>query len=158
MHSEPQQEHRWLQKLIGEWTTEHTAPTAPDASAENMQGRESVRSLGDLWVLCEGEGEMPGGGIARSLMTLGYDPTRQRFVGSFVASMMTHLWVYEGELDAAGKVLTLNTVGPKFDGEGMANYRDVIEFHDDNYRTLSAYVQDDNGQWQRMFVAHYRRK
>lgn len=26
--------------------------------------------------------------------------------------MMTHLWIYEGSLDQAGRVLTLDTEGP----------------------------------------------
>ena len=45
-------------------------------------------------------------------MTLGYDPVQKRFVGTFIGSMMTHMWIYNGTLDAAGKVLTLDTEGP----------------------------------------------
>ena len=42
--------------------------------------------------------------------------------------MMTHLWVYDGALDAAGKVLTLDAEGPSFTGDGTtAKYQDVIE-------------------------------
>jgi hypothetical protein len=59
-------------------------------------------------------------------MTLGYDPAKKRFVGSFVASMMTFLWLYDGELDAAQKVLKLDAEGPSFAGEGkMAKYVDA---------------------------------
>ena len=34
------------------------------------------------------------------IMTLGYDPQKKRFVGTLIGSMMTHLWVYDGALDA----------------------------------------------------------
>jgi hypothetical protein len=62
-------------------------------------------------------------------MTLGYDPQTQRFVGSFVASMMTHLWPYNGTLNAEGTVLTLDAEGPSFAGDGAtAKYQDIIEF------------------------------
>jgi hypothetical protein len=33
----------------------------------------------------------------------------KRFVGTFVGSTMTHLWVNEGVLEAAGRALTLDT-------------------------------------------------
>ena len=62
---EPQEEHRWLQKLIGEWTFDGEATMGPDQPAETFTGRERVRSLGDLWVLAEGEGVTPEGGIDR---------------------------------------------------------------------------------------------
>jgi hypothetical protein len=114
MKSEPQAEHRWLQKLVGEWTYEHEASMAPDKPKETFRGTESVRSLGGLWTVGEGTGDMPGGGTSKSVMTLGYDPQRKRFVGTFIASMMTYLWVYEGTLDASRKVLTLDTEGPNF--------------------------------------------
>ena len=56
---------------------------------------------------------MPGCGPSTTIMTLGYDPQKERFVGTFVASMMTHMWHYNGSLDAAEKVLTLDTEGPE---------------------------------------------
>ena len=64
MNTEPQKEHGWLQKLVGEWTSEAEATMEPGKPPETFRGTESVRSLGGLWVLAEGQGEMPGGGTA----------------------------------------------------------------------------------------------
>ena len=69
----------------------------------------------------------------KSIITLGYDPAKQRFVGSFIASCMTHLWPYEGTLDATGKVLTLDSEGPSFSGDGTTvKYQDIVEIVDDD--------------------------
>ena len=158
MMSVPQDEHRWLQQLVGEWTYETEASMGPDKPAEKFAGTESVRSLGGLWVLAEGQGEMPGGGAATMLMTLGFDPRKGRYVGTWVGSMMTHLWVYDGEMDADGKVLTLTAEGPGMDPEGkMANYRDVIEVVSDDERTMSAFIQGDDGEWRQFMTTRYRR-
>ena len=158
MHSEPQREHQWLQKLVGEWTVEIEATMQPGQPPEQHRGTESVRSLGGLWTIGEGTGAMPGGGEAKSIMTLGYDPRTERYRGTFVASMMTHLWIYDGELDAAEHVLTLNTEGPSMAGNGtMAKFRDVIEFISDDHRTMKSYALTDDGTWQQFMTAHYRR-
>jgi hypothetical protein len=118
-----------------------------------------VRSLGGLWTIGEGSGDTPDGGTNHTIMTLGYDPQTKRFVGTFIASMMTHLWPYNGTLDAAGKVLTLDSEGPSFNGDGkMAKYQDIIEFVNDDHRTLTARVLGPDGQWHSMMKAHYRRK
>ena len=74
MMTQSQVEHRWLQKLVGEWTYETEVTIGPDHSPERATGTERVRSLGELWIQCEGQGEMPGCGGATTLMTLGYDP------------------------------------------------------------------------------------
>jgi hypothetical protein len=71
MKVEPQKQHQWLHKLIGEWTFETEATMAPGEPPIKFKGTESVRSLGGVWVLCEGQGEMPGGGIGLTIMTLG---------------------------------------------------------------------------------------
>jgi len=159
MNAEPQKEHQWLQKLVGEWTYEADCNMGPDKPPAKSGGSEKVRSLGGLWVLCEGQGEMPGGGSATMLMTLGYDPLKKRYVGTWIGSMMTNLWIYDGELDAAGKVLTLNAEGPNMAAEGkMAKYKDVIEFKSDDHRVLTSQMQGDDGKWQQFMTANYRRK
>jgi hypothetical protein len=159
MHCEPQPEHQWLQKLVGEWTYEIEALMGPDQPLEKSTGTEQVRSLGGLWMLAEGYGKMPDGGDATTLMTLGYDPQKQRFVGTWVGSMMTYLWIYDGELDLSKNVLTLNSDGPSMAAEGkMVKYRDVIEFKSDNHRVLSSHMLADDGQWHQFMTAHYHRK
>ena len=160
MQPEPQEQHRWLQKLVGEWTYENECVVEPGKPPEKFVGTDSVRTLGDLWVLCEGKVNMPGGGGGRTLMTLGYDPNRKCFVGTFVASMMTYLWIYDGgQLDSTSKVLTLNAEGPSFTDEGkMVKYQDIIEFVSDDHRTLSSQTLGEDGKWQRFMTAHYRRK
>lgn len=158
MNAELTKEHQWLQKLVGEWTSEADATMAPDKPSETFKGTESVRSIGGVWVVCEGRGEMPGGGLATTIMTLGYDPAKQRFLGTFIGSMMTHMWVDDGELDAAGKVLTLDAEGPNFAAEGkMAKYKDAIEFKSDDHRVLTSHMLGDDGQWHGFMTAHYRR-
>ena len=158
MPLEPQQEHRWLQRLVGEWTSEMEAVMHEGGAPVTETGTESTRSIEGLWVVSEGRGTTADGRPATSLMTLGYDPARQRFVGTFVASMMTNLWVYEGELDAARDVLTLHTEGPSVAEEGKTTrYRDTIEMRGDDHRILSSSYLGDDGQWRRFMTAHYRR-
>jgi uncharacterized protein DUF1579 len=73
--------------------------------------------------------------------------------------MMTHLWVYEGELDADERVLTLNAEGPSMASEGkMTQYKDVIEFKSDDHRVLTSHMLRDDGNWQQFMTANYRRK
>jgi hypothetical protein len=164
MQVEVQKEHRWLHKLVGEWTSESECQTAPDQPTQTLRGTESVRTIGDIWVQCEGSGEMPGGGKATMVMTLGYDSHKQRFVGTWIGSMMNHLWIYDGSLDSNEKVLSLESDGPAFSDDGkpiegkFARYRDAIEFKSDEHRVLTSCVRGEDGKWSEPFVTvHYRR-
>ena len=158
MHVEPQKEHAWLQQLVGEWTYEHEAQMGPGQPPMKATGTETVRSLGGLWILAEGQGTMPDGGPATMVITLGYDPRKGRFVGTFVGSMMTNLWVYDGGLDASERVLTLEADGPTFtDPSATAKYRDIIEIVSDDHRMLRSSVLGDDGEWHEFMIAHYRR-
>lgn len=155
MKVEPQKEHLWLQRLVGEW--EMTG----DGCGDGVMGTERVRSLEGVWVVGEGSMRMPDGSPASSLLTLGFDPARGRFVGTWVGSMMSHLWVYDGTLDAAGTTLTLDTEGPRFspDGKpgGMARYQDVISIDSAGDRLLTSRMLGEDGVWHDFMSARYRR-
>lgn len=158
MNAKPHKQHRWLEQLIGEWTFETEYVTEPGQPPSRFKGSERVRSLGGLWVVAEGQGEMPDGGTGTTIMTLGYDPQKQRYMGTFIGSMMAFLWVYDGALDTAEKVLTLDTEGPDFATKGkMAKYKDVIELRSHDYRMLTSQVLGDDGQWRQIMTTHYQR-
>lgn len=159
MKAEPQTEHAWLQQLVGEWESEMTCSMGPDQPPFTTKGTESVRSLGGLWTVGDGTGETPDGNACTTVMTLGFDPAKGRFVGTFVASMMSMIWHYEGALDADGKTLTLETEGPSMSGDGsMSKYRDIVTILSPDHRTLTSKMPGENGEWTEFMTAHYRRK
>lgn len=158
----PEEQHKWLQQLIGEWSYEGSMQTEEGESSCGS-GTETVRPLGELWVVAEGQGTMPGGAPANSLLTFGYDPQRGKFIGTWIGSMMTHLWVYDnGTLDAAGRVLSLECDGPSFNDEEraqgkLARYRDAIELKSPDHRVLTASVRNSDGTWNTFMKTEYRR-
>jgi hypothetical protein len=157
--AEPREQHRWLQKLVGDWSVEFESAMEPGKPPSKTTGTERVRSLGDLWVIGEGKGEMPDGGPGLSVITLGYEPQTQRFVGTWIGSMMTYLWVYDGELDGAKRTLSLYSEGPSMTGDGsMTRYRETIEFKSDDHRVFTSNVRGDDGDWKPFMTAQYRRK
>ena len=157
--TQPEDNHRWLHQLVGEWAFE--SPT-PDGNG-TCTGTERVRKVGDLWVVGESTMNMPGGATGTAIITLGYDPRRKRFAGTWVGSMMAHMWVYDGELDPSGRVLSLYCDGPAFDDKGnfsdtaTARYRDAIEWTGDGRRTLTGSVLGEGGVWKTFMTSHYRR-
>lgn len=157
--SPPENEHAWLMQLVGEWESESEMLTAPGQPPMKSRGTESTRAIGDLWIVSEFKGEMPTGGSMTALLTLGFDPKKKKFVGTWVDSVMNHLWVYEGTLDATGKVLTLETEGPNMLDPGKtARYRDVIEIKSKDLRTLTSSARGDDGAWTTFVTAQVRRK
>jgi hypothetical protein len=153
-----QAEHRWLQKLAGEWEHRSEVPAEPGDPSEVYTGTETVRSLGGRWFLLEETTEQPDGETHTALMTLGFDPDKGHFVGTWVSSGMTQMWVYDrGDLDTDERALTLHSWGPNRDGTGETQFRDVIEFESDDRRALTGYMLEEDGRWTQLMRTEYRR-
>ena len=157
MRAEPEEAHRWLEQMLGDWQVRTSGPdNEPDGSGP---WSEHVRSLQGLWIVCEGQGTMPSGSFGETLMTLGYNPETKRYVGTWVGSMLTQMWVYDGELDADGRSLSLYCEGQDFETPGKtARYRDIITLIDQSRRLLTAQVQAPDGSWKEMMTAEYVRR
>jgi hypothetical protein len=156
---EPQKEHNWLEKMVGEWNYEFETAMGADQTVKKFTGTEQVRSLGGLWVVGESQGDM-----GTSVVTIGYDTQKKSFVGTWVGSMMTHLWNYSnGWLNQDETVLTLESDGPAMSSEGkpiegkMARYRDIVELESPDHRILKSQMQTDDGEWQEFLTMHFRR-
>ncbi len=149
----PQKEHEWLQQLVGEWTY-----TSGEGESK-FEGSETIRSLGGRWIVAEGKGVMPDGAPAETIMSLGFDPATNRYTGTWIGSMLSYLWVYDGELDEAKRRLTLKCDGPSMSDDGsMAKYEDVVEIISPNERLLRARTQGEDGVWKEFMTMRYLRK
>lgn len=156
MHEQPQPEHAWLQKLVGEWTVEMVASMGPDQPPITHKGRERFRSLGGMWFVGESTYDMPDGAPSDMIMTLGFNAATKRYCGTFIGSMMSAMWIYDGACE--GDTLTLDTEGASFSGDGsIVPYQDIIKFQGDDVRTLSSQTKGPDGTWTRFMTATYRR-
>lgn len=154
----PTAQHELLKNMIGEWAVTSSCDMGSGKERQTFKGKETVRALGDVWVVCEGEGDMPGGGCSKTQMTLGYDVVKQKFVGSFLGAMMTNIWVYEGTADASGKSIALDTIGPDFaDPTVLKPYRDTVEIVSRDKRVMTSHMTGPDGKWHEIMRAEYTR-
>lgn len=157
MKSEPTPQHLWLRQLIGEWAWTSACETAPGAVAE-YTGTEIVRPMGDLWVVAEMAGQYGEGETFGSRTQLGFDTRIGRFVGSWIGTPMTHMYVYDGELDADERALRLFCEGPGFEDPAvLAPYCDVITIESETTRSLTSRLRTDDGAWQDFMRTEYTR-
>ncbi len=155
MRADPTAEHEWLMQLVGEWTS-RAACVMPGGITDTTEGREVVRAIGEVWVVGEGTGPMPDGPDMTSVITLGYDPMKQKYVGSWIGSPMAQLIVYEGTRE--DDTLTLDCEGPAFeDPSKLATYQDIIEIRSPNERALISQINKPDGTWDRFMEVTYQR-
>lgn len=158
MEAKPQKQHQWLEKITGSWDFVSECGMVPGEPPVKFTGTLETRSIGGMWIVGEGNSEMPGGGFGTTIITLGFDIKQQRFVGTFIGSMMDFMWIYNGSLDASEKVLTLDTDGPSFTGEGTAKYQDIITWINDDHHVMRSQVLGDDGKWTQVVEMTYKRR
>lgn len=156
--AKPAAGHDWLKQLVGEWDVASEMTMGQGMEPMRYESRESVRSIGGLWTVAELTGSIQGVSMT-ALMTLGYDEDEKTYIGTWIDSMQTHLWLYEGTLDETGKVLTLEAEGPSFtDPSKTALYRDAIEIVSADHKVLTSSVQNADGSWMPFMKVDYKRK
>jgi hypothetical protein len=143
----PVKEHQWLQKFVGSWTTESKGSMGPGQPPMECSGTLTSRALGGFWVVNELKGDVAGGAMT-GIQTIGYDVSRKKYVGSWVDSMTSYLWQYEGYVDGTGKILTLEAEGPDLMANGkLARFQDVYEFTSPDEIAIYSRMLGEDGKW-----------
>ena len=154
----PEKEHQWLQQLVGQWETRGEAVMGPGQPPVTCEGTQTVRAIGPFWTVSETTSnfmETPVTGI----MTLGYDPEKEKFVGTWIDSMTNTMWTYEGTLDETGKILTLKTEGPNPTNPGeTSQYKETIEVKSKDHKVFSSSIQGSDGKWFTFVTIDCKRK
>ena len=98
------------------------------------------------------------GGPFTGNLTLGYDPDKKKYVGTWFDSMSSYLWQYQGTVDASGKTLTLETEGPSHDMPGqIVKDRETTEIKSKDHKVFTSVRQKD-GKWVTGLTINYRRR
>jgi hypothetical protein len=143
----PSKEQDWLERFVGEW----------EADAGGAKIADTARMFGP-WMIDEIKIDLPNSPM-HGMLTAGYDPQKKKYVGTWIDSKTSYLWVYEGTVDASGNTLTLETEGPNpMAGGKLVKMKDVHSFTDRDHRTLTSSMQGDDGQWHTFQTVKYRRK
>jgi hypothetical protein len=154
---QPQKEHEWLRQLEGNWESDMKIHMTPGEPPTESKSNESARMLGGFWIVSEGKGEMMGSPFS-SILTIGYDTEKKKYVGTWIDSAMGRLWVYEGTLDESGRILTLGTEGfCPMRGE-HAKFRDIVEMKAPDHKTITSQIQMPDGEWVTMVEIDSRKK
>lgn len=151
-------EHEWLHQLAGQWEADVEVFAEPGKPPLKLKSTESTRRIGGFWILSESEITPPGMPFARAL-TLGYDPQKKLYVGTWVDSNSTHIGKYEGSRDAAGTTLTLEGEMPSpFDPVKSVRVREVIELKSPDQKVVKTSLQGEDGNWFPLLTVNARRK
>lgn len=155
---QPQEQHQWLKRFAGEWVTQSEGSMGPDQPPMQCEGTMSSRMLGGFWVINEMQGDVMGAPMA-GLQTIGYDPEKKKYVGTWVDSMTNLLWQYEGTVDESGKKLSLIAEGPNFMAAGKTTqFEDAYEFKTPDHIIVTSSIMDEDGKWIVFMKGDMRRK
>ncbi len=151
------EQHEWLRKFVGEWDVVSEATVGEGQPAMKAEATMKSTMLGNLWLVNKSETKV-GGMTVAGIQTIGYDPEKKKYIGTWVDSMMNHIWHYEGTVDPDGKKITLATDGPSMSGEGTDKYRDAYEFTSKDTFTSTSSVLTEDGKWVTFMTGKGKRK
>lgn len=154
----PTKEHQWLKQFVGKWETQSEGTMGPSQPTVKAKGTLDGRMLGGFWVVNELQMDVMGSSVT-GIQTIGYDPAKKKYVGTWVDSMMNHLWNYEGSVDATGKILTLDAMGPNFMVPGKQTmFRDAYEFKSADHVIATSSMMGEDGKWIVFMTGHMTRQ
>ena len=142
------EEHGWLQQFIGEWESEAECFCDPDGPPMINKGTEKIRALGDFWIVSEIKSDADSSFPFASLMMIGYDQEKGKYVGTWADTMSGFMFKYEGSVSDDGKKLTLETEGfcPMNPGV-LTKFREELELKSPDHKFFTSSIQGEDGEW-----------
>jgi hypothetical protein len=153
----PGKPHQMLAKLAGAWTTRTRAWMEPDKPPMEGTGTcEQKMLLGGRYLQQEYAGEMMGSPFT-GINLIGYDNHTQKYVSTWIDSMSTGIYYFEGTASADGRTITQEN---NYDDpvRGPTVWRSVTRIVDDNTLEYIMYITSKGGTEEKMMEMTVTRK
>lgn len=154
----PGKQHEFLKQFEGSWDCTAKFMMEPGKPMMESKGTETATmGLGGFWLSFEYKGEMMGAPFT-GRGTMGYDQQKQKYVGTWIDSMKSGLFISEGTGDEHGKVFTMIAQG-YCDSEGKSiTMKQVYEIKDKDSWTLTFLSPNPDGKELTVGTIEYTRR
>lgn len=155
----PTPEHSHLESEVGVWDAEVQMWYTPDAEPVASKAVETNKMLGKLWLLSTFEGDF-GGMKFTGHMQLGYDPTKKKYVGTWIDTMSPYLQTMEGTWDDKTNTSTMLATGVDLSTGKPSTSKMVTRYESDDVKIFQMLmpVEGKEGEWWKMMEVKYTRK
>lgn len=153
----PGEAHKLLAKMAGSWNTLTRSWMEPGKPPMESSGVcEQRMILGGRYLQQECTGEMMGTSF-NGIGITGFDNHTRKYVSTWVDSMSTGVWLFEGPAEADGKSFTQKS---RYDDpvKGPMEWRSVCRLVDDNAMSFEMYGTVLGGKEEKMMEMKYTRK
>jgi uncharacterized protein DUF1579 len=156
--SKPGKEHEALKVFEGEWSFQGKFFMDPAQPPMEMNGAASSKLvLGGFYLNSDVKSTF-GGAAFEGRWTMTFSAFKKKYQASWIDSMMPHVFVSEGDLDAAGKTYTFS--GESFDPATGKPIREkwVMEVKDADNHTMTFYGPGPDGKERKTGEIVYKKK
>ena len=153
----PGEPHEMLANLAGSWTTKTSAWTEPDKPPMEGTGIcEHKMLLEGRYLQQEYTSEMMGSPFT-GINLIGYDNHTKKYVSTWIDSMSTGIYCFEGTANADGKTITQES---SYDDpvRGLTVWRSVTKIVDNNTLEYEMYLTSKGGKKEKMMEMTVIRK
>jgi hypothetical protein len=153
----PGDPHKRLAKLEGSWTTRTKAWMGPDQpQAEGSGTCEQRMLLGGRYLQQEYTGQMEDGPYT-GINLIGYDNHSKKYVSTWIDSMSTAIYCFEGTGSPDGRTITQEC---RYDDpvRGPIRWRSVSRIIDDDTMEYEMYITPEGGTEQKEMEMTVTRK
>ncbi len=149
--------HKLLARMAGSWNTKTRSWPEPDKPPTESKGTCELKMLFDgRYLQQECSGEMMGSPFSGVGVT-GYDNHTKKFVSTWMDSMSTGIYFFEGTGSADGKGFTQESHYADA-VQGPMKWRAVTRLVDDNSFVFEMYGTHKKGKEEKMMEMTYTRK
>ncbi len=149
--------HKLLANLSGSWTTKTKAWMSPDNPPMEGTGTcEQKMILDGRYLQQEYSGEMMGSPFT-GINLIGYDNHTKKYVSTWIDSMSTGIYYFEGKASVDGRTITQES---SYDDpvRGPAVWRSVTRIGDDKTLKYEMYLTSKGGKKEKMMEMTVTRK
>jgi hypothetical protein len=153
----PGDQHKILSSLEGSWTTRTRGWMEPDKPPMESTGTcEQKMILGGRYLQQEYTGDMMGEKFS-GVNLIGYDNFTKKYVSTWIDSMSTGIYCFEGIASADGKTITQEN-SYEDPVKGPATWKSVSRIIDNNTMEYEMYITPKGGKEEKMMEMTVSRK